>query len=178
MRNLGFNKPKIVGEVGNMQFILFDGVKTKSFFNAAEFDCLKGVYPILNQHGQVIEYMDILGNFTIQPTKFAKDFNSYINSRNRGICYGCVENYVYFTTLLDFPSKYLINNKVRNIVKREELSKYKNACKNKQFSSLLDKLGYRLYISRIFNKKVAKAKTALKILNVENKNDDDFYLNV
>lgn len=156
-----FEKPCAVSNNGKVEFVLYDGTKTKSVFAFLEFDNCLGMFGILNEKYEVVEYMDILGNFSKKPTMFAKRFNEYINSSKYGIGYGCPQ-FMFFTSLIDFPSKYLSSKKVRQIVKQEEEFKYKKACIFGEFSSLLEKLKYRLYYKKIYKQKIDKMKSDLK----------------
>lgn len=164
MKNRIFKKPEILGQIGSLKFVLFDGTETKSVYSVGEYDKKLGVYPILNKNNEVCEYMDLIGNFTSKPTTFAKYFNEYIDSEKRGVGYGDVRCFIYYTGLIDFPSRYLIDKKVSNIVKQEELKRYNLACKRKLFISLFDRLKYKIYVSNIYNRKVSKAKQYFKQL--------------
>ena len=161
MKNKKFEHPQIIGELGDFKFVLHDYSLTKEFHSAGEFDDFRGVYPIMDKKGKIVEYMDLVGNFTKSPTKFARYFNEYIKARNFGIGYGSVEYFIYSTALLDFPSKYMTNKKIREIVHDEEMYRYKNACKKGMFISFINKLGYKLYIKNIYKSKIKASKKYL-----------------
>ena len=171
MKNKIFKNPEISGQIGSMKFILYDGTETKLFFSVGDYNEKLGVYPILNKDNEIVEYMDLIGNFTCEPTTYAKYFKEYINSRKYGVGYGDVGCFIYYTGLIDFPSKYLIDKRVRKIVKQEEIERYNLACKRKLFFSLMDRLKYKIYVTNIYNRKVAKAKQyykQFKDIDVEN----------
>lgn len=155
-----FEKPYALASDNGVKFILNNGAETKSVFAFLEFNKSLGCFEILNKDYQVVEYMDLLGNFTKQPTQFAKQFSEYIESSNSGVGFG-YPSFVFYTTLLDFPSKYLRSKEVRQIVKAEEEYKYLRACKHSTFVSLLDKLKYKLYYKRIYKQKIDKMKYVL-----------------
>ena len=159
-----FQKPYAVGGENGVKFVLNNGAETKSVFAFLEFNKSLGCFEILNKNYDVVEYMDLLGNFTTQPTKFAKRFYEYIESSNYGVGFGC-PNYVFYTSLIDFPSKYLRSKEVRQIVKAEEEYKYQRACDYSIFVSLLEKLKYKIYYKNIYKQKIEKMKYVLKTDN-------------
>ena len=161
-----FKKPILEGEFGNYSFKLYNGMQTKKFISLGKFDTSLGVYEICDCQGNVIEYMDIMGNFSKKPSDFANHFNNYIETKYLGINYSTPPSCLYYTWLIDFPSKYLINKNVRKIIKNEEVERYNRACKNGTFCRLLDKLRYKIYIDKVFNQKLARAKDTEKKLTL------------
>lgn len=175
MRKYLFKEPQIIGEVGNKQFVLYDGQISKPFFTNAEFDSRIGSYPILNENNEIVEYMDLIGNFTNKPTKFAKEFSSYIDSRRLGVSDAYAGSIFFCTGLIDFPSKYLVDKKIRKIVKAEENYKFKTACMENNLVYLLTKLKCKLYLIDIYNQKIARAERLLKQMQIKGKNIQDIY---
>ncbi len=173
--NKEFKKPSIIGDIGNMQFVLYDGVKTKPVFNAMAFNSSIGSYPILNKQNQVIEYMDLVGNFTKTPTEFAKEFSSYIDSRLSGVIFGYAGFITFYTRLLDFPSKYLTDNRIRKIVKDLEEFRYREACNKGEFATLLERLRYKMYFRNIYHKKVKKAERIKKQYKIQGRDIENIF---
>ena len=50
-----YYEPILKGEIGKMEFELFDGLKTKSFYNVGEFDEVFGQFPILNEKEEIVD---------------------------------------------------------------------------------------------------------------------------
>lgn len=171
-----FEKPYAITEDGKIKFVLWDGTKTKSVFNVADFDSANGVFPILNEQNQVVEYMDLIGNFTKQPTKFAQCFNDYIDSRLYGVGDRFEGLMFFYCRLVDFPSKYLVDKKIRKIVKDEEAYRYQQACEDKFFEKLIHRLCYKLYLREIYKKKIKKAERLIKHKNKLGKDLESVYL--
>lgn len=167
-----FKKPyEIVSEKG-VQFVLFDGTVSKVVFEVLAFDKYLGVFPIVNKDKEIVEYMDIVGNFTKKPTKFAQEFYSYICSNNVGYGYPC---FTFYTALLDFPSKYLTDTKIRKIVKNHENYKIQEAKQNGEFNNLFEILRFKLYSKSIYNQKIAKADKLQKRLNEKQEVENNYY---
>ena len=168
-----FKKPQAIVENGETKFILWDGTKTKAVYSFYEFNDVLGGFIILNDKHEEVEFMDCVGNFTKQPTIFAKHFNRYINSTGGSIIYGS-PYFEYVTSLVDFPSKYLTDKKIRKIVKNEENYKIYNAKQNKELDGLLDIVVYRCYVNNVYKQKIKKAQKFLE--NLKTKQDiENFY---
>lgn len=158
-------KRPVIKQYGeNKKFVLYNGRKTKSFCNCLEFDNKLGVYPIVDKNGKIVEYMDIVGNFTAQPTRLAMVLNEYVKSRCQGVRFICgTSTCFYFTTLTDFPSKYMTDKTVRDFIKKEEQYKYTLACKNNVFPNFIAKLRYKLYVMDVYNQKIQKSNKYIKV---------------
>ena len=152
-------KPVMVGEIGEMKFMFSNGKTSKSFYNAGVLDDYQGVYPILDKEGNVVEYMDLLGQFSPQPTDFASSFHyfafferySYLIMRNERMSY-------YDCAINHFPSKYLIDERMVKIAREIERNRFQYMCKHDMFVSIFDKLSYRLYMKKCFKIKLERAK--------------------
>lgn len=175
MKSKEFKNPAIFGEKGNMQFVLFDNTITKSFFNALDFDRATGCFPIINKNCRTVEYMDLIGNFTKKPTKFAKEFYDYLETRCCCAVSGCACYAVYRSYLIDFPSKYMIDPKVRTIVKNEEKYRYIIACKSGDIRTLIMKLRSKLYLRKLYLQKVRKAERLKKKMLKQGRKIQEIY---
>ena len=172
-----FKKPYKLEDKNGVRFVLYNGNKTKSVFGALEFDESLGVFPIINNKNQIVEFMDCMGNFTKKPTRFAHEFNKYINATGKGVCYGYPVNNFFDTALIDLPSKYLTSNEIRRIVQNEERYKIRLARKHGEFVGLLENIRYRIYVLKIYKQKLDRAKKL--ILKDNNKhNFEDLYFNL
>ena len=169
-----FKKPEAMVVNGQTVFVLYDGSITKKVHSFYEFNDVLGGFVILNDKQEEVEFMDCLGNFTKKPTAFAKYFNTYINSACQGIKYGFPFS-VYFTTLSDFPSKYLIDKKVRKIVKNEENFKIFTAMRCGDLNNLIEVVRYRCLVNDIYKKKIEKANKLLKNLKTKQKIEEIYY---
>ena len=167
-----FEKPYAITENGEVKFVLYDGTKTKPVYSFCEFNNILGGYVILNELGEEVEFMDCVGNFTKKPTKFAKEFNRYINSTINQTAYSYPFCCVYFTTLIDFPSKYLTSKKISNIVKNEEVFKINQASRNGEFRNLLEKIRYKRYVMSVYRAKINKANRLLKKAGLKEKSEE------
>ena len=167
-----FQKPFAKTNNGEVKFNLYNGIKTKSVFAFYEFNEDLGGYIIINEKGEKVEFMDCLGNFTKNPTQFAKLFNNYINSTEIG--YGDPV-FTYYTSLIDFPSKYLINEEVRKIVKNHENYKIQKAYQECGFINLIECLKYKIYVNKIYKQKIQKAKRLMQKVNANNDVDIIYY---
>ena len=169
-----FKKPQAVVENGETVFVLYDGKKTKSVHSFYEFNNDLGGFVILDDKGEEVAFMDCVGNFTNKPTNFAREFNNYINSTGGGIKYGYPFT-IFYTTLINFPSKYLISNKIRKIVIKEENFKLKQAKENNEFFGLLEYLRYKKYVHKIIKEKFKKADTLKSHANLKYKTEDIYF---
>ena len=172
-----FKKPYEVVDFKGFRFVLYNGTETKSVFGALPFDEQLGVFPIINKCNEIVEYMDCLGNFTKKPTQFARDFNKYINETGKGISFGFPVSDLFYTSLLDLPSKYLTSKKIREIVKNEENYKIQRAKSEGEFFGLIELVRYKLYISKIYKQKLKKALNLLKDLDSK-KDVENLYFNL
>ena len=153
-----FKRPVLDGGYGNYYFKLYDGSQTKKFDELKEFNNDLGCFEICDKKGHIVEYMDLMGNFSKRPTSFARHFNNYINSRHMGVRYSTPPNCLYYTYIIDFPSRYFINKNVREVIKSEEEERYNRACKNGSLRGMLEKLGYKMYVDKVFKQKLKRAK--------------------
>lgn len=158
--------PELIELNGKKQFALYDGKLTKEIYDCKDFDKETGVYAILDEQNNVVEYMDILGNFTTQPTLFAREFYYYISSRSSGVILKVEPGYMFFTSLTNFPSRFLANAEIRKIVKDEEMYKYKTACENMLLSGFVNRLRCKRFLLDVFKGKV---KRGMKIVEMEGK---------
>jgi len=132
-----------------------------------------GSYEICDLNGNVVEYMDLLGNFSKEPTVFAMHFNQYVQSKYLGVRYGIPPNTILYTSIVDFPSRYFMNKKIVKILKEEEYVRFKLACSRKSFVNMFEKIIYKHYVNSIFKKKLKRAKVAEKSLIANNDKDFD-----
>lgn len=156
------NYPKTKDDGYMKRFVLYNGVETKEFYNHAGFDKEIASYPILDRYGKVVEYMDLIGNFTRKPTDFATALYEYMQGRDMDL----VQDYQYLvtfnTSLTDFPAKYMINPDVKKLVKAEEVYKFKKACENKVIKGLLNRVRCKRYLNRVINRKQSMANNLIK----------------
>ena len=149
--------PKLIGEVGTMKFLLSDGTETKTFYSVTEFDVTRGQYPILNKDNEIIEYMDILGNFTKGKSEFAKVYYEYYNSIINIPFIRTVSANLMYTGLSEFPSRFLADEKIKKIIIAEEKRRFWWALKNHLFKSLIEALRYKKYVNGCLKDKLTKA---------------------
>lgn len=155
-------------------FILYDNDVSCLFYDNAEFDCYIGAYPILDKNKKVVSYMDLLGNFTDKPTEFSKDFYDYVSQRDVDVAYEYPYVTVLFTSLIDFPAKYMANDQIKELVIAEEEYKIKKVCK--ETKNLILRLRCKKYLKRVLNKKLKEAKEFAK--QNENNLDVEKYFNL
>ena len=167
--------PKLNGEVGRMSFELNNGGRSKEFYFAEELNKSTGSYPIYDSNNKIVEYMDIIGNFSNKPTAFALDFYNYVTYESMSWLVLTVDNLMLFECALnEFPSKYLADEKIVKLVKEEEKRKYRTLCEMKQLTSLIDKLMYKKYVSKCLKMKLKRAEVLrkhLETLSQENEHE-------
>ena len=154
---MSYFEPQLVGKIGERQFVLHNGDITKEFYNVGLFDIETGMYPILNEKEEVVEYMDMLGNFSKHTTKFAYHFYKYaVSSKDVPFL---VSSYmkISYSGLVDFPSRYLADEKIKEIIKKEEKRRFKYARRHNEFDSLIDIVRYRIYLKQVWADKVLRA---------------------
>lgn len=158
------------GELGKRYFVFPNGEKTKTFYNADKFIFSYGQYPILNENGDVVEYMDLMGNFSEGQTELARRLYDYALSINQ-IPYKAlgVQGQAY-TGVLDFPSKFLKNEKVREFIEREEKKRFHRLCRGNGIPSFLHRIRYKLYIDKVWKQKMKKVQRLLQE-DAEQQND-------
>ena len=145
------------GEEGEKFFVLRNGRKTKTFYDAGEFNFAIGQFPIYDKDGQIVEYMDLMGTFSKENTDVACEIYCYL-----------VRDYIprmgafYECGIEMFPSKYLTDLKVREFIKNEEDKRYRFACQSKSFTSIIDRLWYKHYISQWWKLKIKRANRMIK----------------
>ncbi|MBR4998340.1 MAG: hypothetical protein IKY10_00525, partial [Clostridia bacterium] len=98
-----FDKIMLCGELGNKYFAFPDGTSSKSFYDAQKFSFRFGQFPIIDKDGNVVEYMDILGNFSKENTDLAYDLYIYALSIDNVPIKQFGKRGAYYTGLLDFP---------------------------------------------------------------------------
>ena len=162
--------PKLLGEDGKKYFKFNDESVSKTFFSAGKFDVLACQFPILNEKGEVVEYMDILGNFSKENTHFARKIYRYITYEflQPTIVRISKSNFYYFA-LADFPSAYLTDEKIKKFIIEEEKRKYKYLVHSHQFVSLFERLRYKIIMKQILRRKLKKAKTLEETSKMEGK---------
>ena len=149
--------PTLVKTNNAYYFQFNDGRTTKLFLSVGKLDIQTGCYAIINEKNEQ-EYMDLFGNFTKQPTEFALHLYSYIVSEQRiPTVFKYYPITYFYTALVDFPSKYLINKEVLNFIVVEEQRRYKSLVKHKVFSNILDRLIYKKYANDILKQKKKRA---------------------
>ncbi|MBO5954499.1 MAG: hypothetical protein J6Q13_00845 [Clostridia bacterium] len=160
--------PKLLGKNGNKFFMFNDGTYSKLFYSAGEFDFYSCEFPILDESGKVVEYMDIIGNFSKDKTIFARKIYDYVTYeffkptivRTPGF-------YGFYFALECFPAGYLTDERIKKFVIKEEKRKYEYLVNMKQFASLFERLGYKIFMKQILKKKLNKAKELTGIILTE-----------
>ena len=147
----------LMGTAGKKHFVLPNRQITKKFYNAQSFDMRTGQFPILDENGEIIEYMDLMGNFTKTNTLFAKKLYNYVASERNIPFITKAHGDYYYCGLLDFPSKYLIDDNVKHFIKMEERRRYLKLCNNHNFSSIFQRLMYKRYTNKVWKQKERKA---------------------
>lgn len=169
-----YYEPILKGEIGKMEFELFDGLKTKSFYNVGEFDEVFGQFPILNEKEEIVEYMDLLGNFTENRTELAKYFYQYCISIVDVPVIKMGRYKMFYTGISEFPSKYLLDERTKKIIKAEEKRRFKLSCKCHKFDSLIEMLRYRKYVNSYIKEKLQRAEEYAEELKIINENQNIF----
>lgn len=147
--------PKLQGKLGEKYFLFFDGRKSKTFYDASNLNTELGCYEILNADGKVVEYMDMLGQFTKAPTEFALCFCEYLMFEEYyPLVYQLPNSTTYTTALIDFPSKFLADAKVMKIVKEIENARINHLSQNGKLLSARDVNEYRKYVNNVFKLKM------------------------
>lgn len=157
-----FDNIIISGDLGKRHFTFPDGTKSKTFYDAQKFNFRYGQFPILDKNGKVVEFMDILGNFSQDNTDLAADLYYYAISINNVPVKNFGKRGSYYTGLLDFPSKHLVDEKVRNFIQEQEDLRFDSFCKFGQFNNLFEKLRYKRYIKQVFKNKIKKASSLIE----------------
>ena len=153
----------LIGETGNKKFVLRNGNKTKTFYDAKKFDFTCGQYPIVNENNEIVEYMDLMGTFTQEKTEVAFEIYYYLLSMQY------LPNYSRFgyKGIIDFPSKYLVDPDVRKFSVEEE--KYRNKfVKNSSSIPLFERLTYVHTMKSVLRSKLRKAN---RLASCEHLND-------
>ena len=160
--------PKLIGKDGEKFFMFQNQMCSKVFYDAGKFDVLACQFPILNEKGEVVEYMDILGNFSKENTHFARKIYRYVTYEflQPTILRRSKLNFYYFA-LADFPSFYLVDEKIKKFVIEEERRKYQFLINSHQFVSLFERLRYKMVMKQILREKLKKAKNIKKELEKE-----------
>lgn len=153
------------------KFFVFDNLDmSKDFYDSGEFDEEIGAYPIFDESGNVVEYMDLLGNFSNKPTSLAKFFYRYVCTEEKMPFFvPYPQEMFYITGLLNFPSKFMVDEKVRQAIKKEELRRYRLLSKDKIFPSLIVRLQYKAYLKSILKQKVCKANKLKSLIEQQSK---------
>ena len=162
--------PILDGCDGCYYFNIQNETSTKFFHHAGDFDETSGVYPIYNEKNEIVEYMDVLGNFTQKPTRFAKLFYRYVTYEQMlPLVFKRNQLHSGYACAFDsFPIKYFLNKKFVQLIKDEENRKIEEMKRQKFIYSFFDVLGYRLSVIRNLKEKINMAK-ALE----NNKADED-----
>ena len=106
--------------------------------------------------------MDILGNFSKENTDLAYDLYIYALSIDNVPIKQFGKRGAYYTGLLDFPSKHLVDKKVRNFIQWQEESRFDTFCKFGQFNNLFEKLRYKRYVKQVFKDKMNKVSSIIE----------------
>jgi hypothetical protein len=164
-----YQMPKLIGEKGNMHFRFETGEKSKTIYFVGKFDEFTGEYPIYDENNQLVEYMDILGNFSKEKTELAECLYRHAIQERIMPVVAYAGYYTYFrAAIIDFPSKFLVDEKVRDAILKEERRKYNHMVSTHQFCSLLDRLSYKIYANQVIKAKLKKAqKLKQEQLNAE-----------
>ena len=176
--DMKFQLPVINGEVGERYFVFANGRKSKEFYDVSEFDKFNGCYPILDQSGNVVEYMDMLGNFSKTPTEFASKFHHFVFFERYSALISRSSASAYYECAINwFPSKFLISQEIQEIVKEIEKQRFKKMCRTGCFVSIFERVRYFLYMKECMNIKLDKAKQLSqnpKVVNEVNEELSDF----
>lgn len=155
--------PKLVGEVGNMHFEFPNGTVSKNFYNAKEIDDYLGMYPICNENGDIVEYMNVMGKFHTKENNFSKKLYRYVAFELYSSSIVRTKYYNFWTSaLIKLPSVYLIDENVKNFVIEEEKRKIQYMHYFKLFRSFLEEVRFKLYCKKILNQKLNKAENTKK----------------
>ncbi len=162
-----FTKPKLQADQNGKYFKFYDGSRSKSIYGIGKFDDESGVYPILNNEGKVVEYMDLLGNFVQEPTKLALRFSDYYyENMTRPLVYGYGGYRVFDSPLKDLPSKYMVSKKVQKAVRAVEKRAIVDFKNQNGFKNLFELMSYRKYQYSLMMKKFNKARKHSKDLEI------------
>lgn len=120
--------PKLVGELGKKQFVLISGQTTKTFYNSADINAYTGLFPIYNDKGEIVEYMNVMGKFCAEQNSLSEYLYRYVAYEKYSASILRTNYCTYFmSALLKFPSKYLVDKEVLDFVlpkRRESLNIY------------------------------------------------------
>ena len=150
------------GDLGEKYFIFPNGERSKTFYNANKFMYIYGQYPILNEKGEVVEYMDLMGNFSEGHTELAHALYAYAISINQIPFRAFGLSGEAYTGVYHFPSKFLKDEKVREFIKNEEDYRYCRLCECNRFRSIIERMRYKHYIDTIWKQKMKKVQRLLK----------------
>lgn len=75
------DEPFVEGELGE-RYIVFDfGLTVGPFYDVLPFDKSTSCFPVFDKENKnVIKFVDLFGNVYLQPNKFAKEIDRYLNS--------------------------------------------------------------------------------------------------
>ena len=164
--------PELVGEVGDKHFVLINGKTTKSFYDSAALDVYTGMFPIFNEKGEIVEYMNVMGSFCLKPNSLSEYLYRYVAHEHYGPSIMRTNHCTYFkSALVRFPSKYLLDDDVMEFVLAEEKRKLKNLHNCRVFASFFEEIRFKLYCKKILSQKLSKLKK-MKQYMLENKNID------
>ena len=150
--------PKLVGEVGNMHFEFPNGNVSKNFYSAKELDARLGMFPICNEKGDIVEYMNVMGRFYLKGNKFSEKLYHYVafEHYNSSIIRTRRWNF-WYSALINFPSIYLVDKEVKIFILEEEKRKIKYLHNFKFFHSFIEEIRFKLYCKKILKIKLEKA---------------------
>lgn len=149
---------KLEGELGEKRFVMPDGKITKTFYNASGFDQETGEFAIYDESSSVVEYMDLMGHFSLDKTELAKQLSDYIQTGQHIPVKRFGFGDLYYCGLVDFPSKFLAEPDVYEFIRNHEKLRYKRLCKGKCFGSLFERIHYKNYITEVWKAKINKLK--------------------
>lgn len=163
---VGFRGVELQGEVGAKYFVLRNGQKTKTFYDAGKFYYRSGQFPIYDENKNVVEYMDLMGTFTKGETHVAISLYYYILSE-----YYLPSQLTYMLGVLNIPSRHFMNPKVKEFILEEE--KARNKLMSTYNISLIERLRYRHVVNSCLKEKLKKAKKLAKQREIELKQEQD-----
>lgn len=161
-----YTKPILVGKTGEKKFILNDGTETKTFYDVGKYNKYSKVWPILDDENNEIEYMDLLGNFDKQKSDYAYQIGLYLDSFGVYPIARSGKFKFYTSALSNFPSIYLVDEKTRNFILKEENSRLEFYIKTRFTLTFIETIGYKKFIKNLIKQKLKEVK--------EFKNQEEF----
>lgn len=138
-------------ELNSLNFIMSDG-------NVLDFDETKGVYPIINEDGNVFRYLDLMGRITERPLASSKAFADYLDDMLYVPYHETYEYKVEHTAVSNIPTKFFTDKEFVEAVKAEEKRRFDYMINFHFFTNKLQALIYKIHCKKQLNLKIKKAK--------------------